>query len=146
MSFGLLFPAADVPIGKSFVFARIGVSDAEVGILEPDLRSDSFLQGFLIGFAAYLFDDITQKDIARVAVRMLGVRLEIRRAFGDTGDHFVLRSRLQSPGLKTRSPVTSWMPLRCASICAMVILSAFGICGKNLSSVSVSFNFPSSTS
>ena len=28
----------------------------------------------------------------------------------------------------------------------MVIFPAFGICGKNLSRVSVSFNFPSSTS
>src|SRR5207249_11511710 len=38
------------------------------------------------------------------------------------------------------------IPLRCARICAMVIFWAFGICGKNLSSVSVSSNFPSSTS
>ena len=38
------------------------------------------------------------------------------------------------------------MLLRCARICATVIFWAFGIYGKNLSSVSLSFNFPSSTS
>ena len=38
------------------------------------------------------------------------------------------------------------MPLRWFSICAMVILAAFGICGKKFWSVSVSFSFPSSTS
>src|SRR5439155_8076178 len=97
IEFGCLFPSADVPIRKGLVLAGICLSGAEVGILEPDLGSDSFLQSFLIRFATHLFDDVTQQDIARVAVQMSGARLKIRLALSDTGDHFVLCSRLLPP-------------------------------------------------
>ncbi len=49
-------------------------------------------------------------------------------------------------GRSFRSRIESWMPLRCARICATVIYWEFGICGEYSSRVSVSLSLPSSTS
>jgi hypothetical protein len=71
---------------------------------------------------------------------------EPSQVLGGPGDVILAHYMLGHNIRKSRSSLTSWIPLRRARICAIVILLAFGICGKNLSSVSVSFNFPSSTS
>ena len=57
-----------------------------------DLRRDPLRERLLIRFAARLLYDVAQKDVARVAVFVLGVRFKIGLALGDTGDHLVLCS------------------------------------------------------
>ncbi len=80
MRFESLFPdtAAGVDIGKTLVFVHVDVSGRDVRILEPDLRGNSFLEGFAVRFAGYLFKSQTQNEIAGIAVGMLRVRFKIR--------------------------------------------------------------------
>lgn len=52
MGFMHLLPLTpDVKIGKTFVFVHIDVSGCDVCVLKPDLRGNSFPEGFPVGFA-----------------------------------------------------------------------------------------------